>query len=163
MASKHPWRLAEATLKSVRKHRYSLAVQPFGATEPHNLHLPYATDNYEIVEICDRACAWAWKRGARMALLPHVPFGSDRNLFGFPMTISLDQRVLDEILASIVESLEMSGVHKLIVANGHGGNQFQPGIRGLSGRSKVFVCLMNFYSMMRSILKMKKEGSVSIA
>lgn len=145
MPEKKPWRLAEATLKDVRKNRYDLAVLPFGATEPHNLHLPYSTDNIEVVEACDRACAWAWKKGARVALLPNIPFGADQTMLSFPMTISLDQEQLNDIVASVAKSLEHHGVMKLVVVNGHGGNNFQSGIRTLYGRSPVFCCLINWY------------------
>lgn len=148
MPKKQPWRLAEVTLKEVRKANYKVAVLPFGATEPHNLHLPYATDNYEAAAICDRACAWAWKRGARVALLPGIPFGANQNLQKFPLAISLDQEQLDGIVASVAQSLENSGVHKLVVVNGHGGNNFQPGLRTLYGRSSVFCCLINWFQIL---------------
>ena len=151
MPTLKPWRLAEVTLKQVRKIGYQAAILPFGATEPHNLHLPYATDNYEVVEICDRACAWAWKRGAKIALLPHIPFGADQNMLTFPMTISLDQEQLDGIVASTARSLERHGVKKLVVINGHGGNNFQPGLRTLYGRSPVFCCLINWYQAMSDV------------
>ena len=148
MPTKRPWRLAEVTLKEVRKFKYQAAVLPFGATEPHNLHLPYATDNFECEAICDRACTVAWRKGARVALLPTIHFGSDQNLLAFPMTISVDQAQLDGLVESVAQSLERHGVRKLVVVNGHGGNNFQPGIRTLYGRTKVFVCLINWYQMM---------------
>lgn len=146
--AKQPWRLQELSLADVREAGFTAAVLPFGATEPHNLHLPYGTDTYEIVSICDRACAWAWKRGARVALLPQIPFGANQNTLGFPMTVSCDQSLLDKIVANVCESLEAYDVFKLVVANGHGGNHFQPGIRELHGRSPVFVSLVNFFQLM---------------
>jgi creatinine amidohydrolase len=145
MPTQHPWRLSEVTLKNVRSNNYEVAVLPFGATEPHNLHLPYGTDNIEVTEVCDRACAHAWKKGAKVALLPTVPFGCDQNMMTFPMTISVDQSQLDGIVESVAKSLEKHGVSKLVVVNGHGGNQFSPGIRTLYGRSSVFVCLISWY------------------
>ncbi|MGH6693541.1 MAG: creatininase family protein, partial [Gammaproteobacteria bacterium] len=42
-----PHILNELTWKSVRDTRYDVAVLPWGATEAHNLHLPYSTDNVE--------------------------------------------------------------------------------------------------------------------
>ena len=39
-----PWVLAETTWAAVRETRYEVAVLPWGATEAHNLHLPYGTD-----------------------------------------------------------------------------------------------------------------------
>ena len=145
MPTQHPWRLSEVTLKNVRSFNYDVAVLPFGATEPHNLHLPYGTDNIEVTEVCDRACAHAWKKGAKVALLPTVPFGCDQNMMTFPMTISVDQSQLDGIVESVAKSLEKHGVKKLVVVNGHGGNQFSPGIRTLYARTSVFVCLISWY------------------
>ena len=145
MPTQFPWRLSEVTLKDVRAANYEVAVLPFGATEPHNLHLPYATDNIEVTEICDRACGYAWKKGAKVALLPTVPYGCDQNMMEFPMTISVDQCQLDGIVESVAKSLEKHGVQKLVVVNGHGGNQFQPGIRTLFGKCSVFVSLISWY------------------
>jgi len=145
MPTKHPWRLIEMTLKMVRKAKYEVAVLPFGATEPHNLHLPYGTDIYEVAEVCDRACKAAWNKGARVALLPTIPFGCDQNMMEFPMTINVDQEQLDGIVLSVANSLHKHGVNKLVVVNGHGGNNFQGGVRTIRGKSPVFVSVVNWY------------------
>ena len=42
-----PWILAETNYGYTRDHRYEVAVLPLGATEPHNLHLPYSMDSLE--------------------------------------------------------------------------------------------------------------------
>ena len=39
-----PWILSEVNYAYVKEHPYETAVLPIGATEPHNLHLPYGTD-----------------------------------------------------------------------------------------------------------------------
>jgi creatinine amidohydrolase len=146
MPVKQPWRLGDMNLGDVRKNKYQVAVLPFGATEPHNLHLPYATDNIEVTEVCERACARAWDKGGKVALLPTIPFGADQNMLSFPLAINLDQEQLDGIVASVAKSLERHGVPKLVVVNGHGGNNFQGGVRTLYARSSVFVCVLNWYS-----------------
>ena len=50
-----PYLLAEATWKTVRDTHYHVAVLPWGATEAHNYHLPYGTDNYETEHIAAEA------------------------------------------------------------------------------------------------------------
>lgn len=40
-----PYVLAETNWKTVKTQNYTVAVLPWGATEAHNFHLPYATDN----------------------------------------------------------------------------------------------------------------------
>ena len=42
-----PWKLAETNYGEVKQRDYEVAVLPFGATEPHNLHLPYSMDTIE--------------------------------------------------------------------------------------------------------------------
>ncbi len=143
----HPWRLEETTLADVRRQPYEAAVLPFGATECHNLHLPYGTDTIEASRIGDGACEFAWNRGARVALLPAVPYGADRNLLGFPMVINLDQGVLDAIVGSVAESLGKHGVLKLVILNGHGGNDFSPCLRTLHGKTGVFVSVCDWWRM----------------
>ena len=59
----------------MREARYDVVVLPWGATEAHNTHLPYATDVVEASEVAIAAAAIAWERGARVVVLPPVPFG----------------------------------------------------------------------------------------
>ncbi|MEO6809770.1 MAG: creatininase family protein, partial [Isosphaeraceae bacterium] len=57
---KRPWCLADLSYHDVRDGApIEVAVLPFGATEPHNLHLPYATDTLQVDAIAERACARA--------------------------------------------------------------------------------------------------------
>ena len=57
--------LAEQTHGFVRGQTWEVAVLPFGATEPHNLHMPYGTDNFQVEEIGRRACEYAYDAGAQ--------------------------------------------------------------------------------------------------
>jgi len=42
-----PYVLAESNWKHVKNTNYMVAILPWGATEAHNYHLPYGTDNYQ--------------------------------------------------------------------------------------------------------------------
>ena len=64
-----PWILAETNYAYTRQHDYEVAVLPLGATEPHNLHLPYATDLLEGTVIGEHVCEAAHQQGARVVLL----------------------------------------------------------------------------------------------
>ena len=46
-----PWILSETTYAYTKENPYETAVLPLGATEPHNLHLPYGTDHFEATII----------------------------------------------------------------------------------------------------------------
>ena len=59
-----PWRLDELNYGQVKANPpFEVAVLPLGATEPHNLHLPYGTDTFQVEVIAARACALAHRRG----------------------------------------------------------------------------------------------------
>ena len=47
--------LAITAWKEVKDEKYEAAVLPWGATEPHNLHLPYGTDSILSYEIACRS------------------------------------------------------------------------------------------------------------
>ena len=51
-----PWRLAELNYGQIKGEApFEVAVLPLGATEPHNLHLPYGTDTFQVEVIASRA------------------------------------------------------------------------------------------------------------
>lgn len=139
------WNLAETTLGLSQDEQYEVAVLPVGATEAHGLHLPYATDTVQCEEIARRACRLADERGARVLLLPAIPYGVNENNLGFKWTMSLRPSTLFTIVGDIVASVEHHGIPKMIVLNGHGGNEFQPLLRELCPRTTVQLMLVNWY------------------
>jgi creatinine amidohydrolase len=141
------WKLQELTYKTVRERHYEVAVLPIGATEPHNLHIPYGSDAFHAEMIADRCCETAHKLGAKVVLLPVVPYGSNSNHMKFPLAINVGQPVLDAIVTEVVRSLECHGVLKFVVFNGHGGNTFKPLLRELYGRTKVFMVLVDWWKV----------------
>src|SRR5579884_315508 len=143
------WVLAEQTHAYVRSQKWEAAVLPFGATEPHNLHMPYGTDNFQVEALGRRACQYAYKAGARVVLLPTVPFGVNTNYFKVPgaLACSLTPTTLLRVLTDLVDSLERQGVRKLVLLNGHGGNELKPFLRELHHRTSVFLCLCDWFRM----------------
>jgi creatinine amidohydrolase len=141
--------LAESTHEVIRSRKWDVAVLPFGATEPHNLHMPYGTDTYQVEVLGRRACELAGEKGASVLLLPTIPFGVNTNHLKVPgaVAISLTPSTQLSILRDIVESLELQGVKKLVLLNGHGGNEFKPLLRELHHRTSVFICLCDWFRM----------------
>lgn len=144
-----PFVLAEQTHAAVRDVAWQAAVLPFGATEPHNLHMPYGTDTIQVEELGRRACAVAWEQGARVALLPAVPFGVNTNHLKIPggLACSLTPTTLLAIISDLVEALSLQGIKKLVLLNGHGGNELKPLTRQLFHRTDVFLCVCDWYRM----------------
>lgn len=139
------WNLAEAALGQVEGARYEVAVLPTGATEAHGRHLPYATDTIQVEAVARRACQEATERGARVALLPAIPYGVNENTLGFPWTVSLRPSTLFRIVTDVVSSLEQHGIRKLLLLNGHGGNEFAPHLRELCRQTRVQIMLVNWF------------------
>lgn len=141
------WKLEEISYNHVRDHKYEVAVLPIGATEPHGFHLPYGCDIFGSERLAERVCEVAHALGARVILLPTIPYGADSNLLAFPLTIHANQSTLDAMVTDIVQSLEHHGIHKLVLFSGHGGNDFKPLVRSLYGRSKVFSCIIEWWKV----------------
>jgi len=140
-----PWILAEANYSDVKQCRYQVAVLPMGATEPHNLHLPYGTDTFQVDAIGQRACEAAWNRGAKVVLLPTIPYGTETNMAKSALAMNVNPSTLALVIRDLVDSLAGHGVDKLLILNGHGGNEFKPVLRELIGQSTVSLFLCDWF------------------
>ena len=145
--SPRPYILNELTWQAVRDARYEVAVLPWGATEAHNLHLPYATDNIETERIAALAAAQAWQRGARVVVLPGVPFGVNTGQLDIPLCINMNPSTQALVLRDVATALAGQGVAKLVILNGHGGNDFRQMIREIQPAVAILICTINWYQV----------------
>ena len=144
----HTWRLAEINYGHVKANLpYEVAVLPLGATEPHNLHLPYGTDTFQVETIAARACALATDQGARVVLLPAIPYGTETNQMEFPLAMNLNPSTLGRVITDLVESLQTHGIRKVLLLNGHGGNDLKWLLRELHRSTQVHLFLCNWYKV----------------
>lgn len=144
--SGRPYVLQETTLGQSRGGGVEVAVLPWGATEPHNLHLPFGTDTIQVQHIAAESCRLAYARGASVTVLPAISIGANAQQLSTPLTLNLNPSTQAQILSDLVESLAHHGVGKLLVLNGHGGNDFRQMIRELQPRTSVFLCTANWYT-----------------
>ena len=142
-----PYILNELTWKAVRDARYDVAVLPWGATEAHNLHLPYATDNIQAEDLAARAAERAWNRGAKVVVLPVVPFGVNTGQLDIPLCINMNPSTQALVLRDVAMSLAGQGIPKLVIFNGHGANDFRQMIRELQPQVSLFLCTVNWYTV----------------
>jgi creatinine amidohydrolase len=140
-----PWILAESSWKTVKATPYEVAVLPWGATEAHNLHLPYATDIIECDAIAAESARIAWKAGTRVVVLPTVPFGVNTGQLDIKLCLNMNPSTQALVLKDVVDSLDAQGIRKLVLFNGHGGNDFRQMIRELQPKTSVFLCSLNWY------------------
>lgn len=141
-----PFVLAETTWKIVDPTPYEVAVLPWGATEAHNYHLPYGTDNIQSEQVAILAAERAWNDGARVVVLPTVPFGVNTTQLDIKLTLSVNPSTQATLLRDLVRALDGQGIHKLVIINGHGGNDFRQMIRELQPETRVFLSAINWWS-----------------
>jgi creatinine amidohydrolase len=139
------WKLAETNYGTVKDRRYEVAVLPLGATEPHNLHLPYGTDTLEGDLIGEKICEAADARGAKVMLLPTMPYGTETNQQRFPFSMNVNPSTLGAVIADLIESLVGHGIRKIVLLNSHGGNDLKPLLRELYGKTSAVLFLCNWY------------------
>ncbi len=144
-----PWILAETNYAYLKEHPVEVAVLPCGATEPHNLHLPYGTDMYEGTVVGEKICEAAFQQGAKVTLLPTIPYGTETNQMAFPLAMNVNPSTLFAFITDLVQSLEHHGVRKFVLLNSHGGNEFKALVRELYGKTSVHVFLCSWYSAIR--------------
>jgi creatinine amidohydrolase len=143
-----PYILAESNWKTIKDQQYQLVVLPWGATEAHNYHLPYATDNVEADALASESARIAWEKGGKVIVLPTIPFGVNTGQFDIPLTINMNPSTQMAILTDIVETLNRQGIYKLVILNSHGGNDFRQMLRELGLKfPKMFLCEVNWYKI----------------
>ena len=124
-----PYILSETHWSDISEQEFELAILPWGATDAHNFHLPYGTDNYETEALVFEAARMAWEKGAKVIVLPTIPLGVNTGQSDIYMTLNMNPSTQQSILEDIAESLDSSGMEKLLIVNGHGGNDFRQILR----------------------------------
>src|SRR5205085_873782 len=106
-----------ATTTHIAGRAPHVAVLPIGSFEQHGSFLPLATDS-----IVATAIAGAIAARYTVLLLPPVTISCSHEHAAWPGTVSISHTTLSAIIADIRTSLTGSGITKLILINGHGGN-----------------------------------------
>jgi len=146
-----PYILAETNWRTVKDEKIELVVLPWGATEAHNYHLPYGTDNIMVEKIAAESARSACDRGAKIIVLPTIPFGVNTGQPDIKLNINMNPSTQFAILNDIADLLSRQGIYKFMILNGHGGNDFRQMIRELGLKyPKMFICTCNWYQSFRN-------------
>lgn len=115
--------LGESALGEARRIPASgaVAIIPVGSCEQHGPHLPYSTDALLAAEFSRRA-AEELRNSVSVVVLPLVNFGCSEEHMDFPFTISLSVSTFASVMEDLCRSLTRSGVRRILIFNGHGGN-----------------------------------------
>jgi len=143
-----PYILAETNWKTVREIDYELAILPWGATEAHNLHLPYATDVFESEYFAWESAKIAWEKGAKVIVLPAIAYGVNTGQPDVKLDMNLNPSTQLAILDDLITVLNRQGIKKLVILNSHGGNDFKMQIRELNLRfPEMFLSQCHWFKM----------------
>jgi len=145
--------LFELSYSEILKNPPECIILPWGATEAHGQHLPYASDVTEAFEISKAACHNANKNGAKAIVLPPIPFGNDAQQLSSFATIHINSSTAFAILDDVCFSLSKQGIKKLLIANSHGGNNFKPFIRDLQLKYAMLLLLVDLHLMIPEKVK----------
>lgn len=142
-----PYILAENNWKDIKDRSIDLAILPWGATEAHNYHLPYSADIIESENISIAAAEKAFNNGARVIVLPTIPYGVNTGQADIKLDMNINPSTQSAILNDLVEVLNRQNINKLLIVNGHGGNDFKPILRELGLKyPKMFLSFCNWFT-----------------
>lgn len=103
---------AEAVKQSGRT-----CIIPFGILEKHGPHLPLGTDLLDAREIAIRAA-----KNEYTIVFPSYYFGQIFEARHQPGTIAYSHELIWKMLQETCDELHRNGIEKIIIVNGHGGN-----------------------------------------
>ncbi|MGN9913596.1 creatininase family protein [Phytohabitans sp. LJ34] len=109
--------ITTATAEDERRRDAAVAVLPVGSFEQHGAFLPLVTDTVVACAIA-RQLAEAYP----LLLLPPLTVSCSQEHASWPGTVSISARTLHLMIEDIAGSLRRSGVERVVLVNGHGGN-----------------------------------------
>ncbi len=117
----HEWgALTRAEIARARDEG-ALPVLSVGSVEQHGDHLPVDTDSVSAFRVALAAAAAC--PDPHVLVLPPPNFGFSPHHRAFAGTITLSLETFVGIVTDVAESLHRTGFRRLLVVNGHGGNQ----------------------------------------
>ncbi len=141
-----PYILSENNWQDLKENTVELAVLPWGATEAHNYHLPYGTDNIEGTAFAEESARLAWEQGAKVVVLPTIPFGVNTGQTDIYLDMNMRPSTQKAVLEDILTVLNRQGVKKFMLLNSHGGNNWKSIIRELGlDFPDMFLCVTEWY------------------
>ena len=127
-----------------------VCVIPMGCVEKHGLHLPLGTDCFEATETVylasqiETACVFPdFIFGDVPEAYPSMPAGT--------ITLPVDTEML--LLEQLCEQISRNGMKKILVVNGHGGNNkwLSTFLRKMYNKKHDFVCAVYNCSSSKSV------------
>jgi creatinine amidohydrolase len=88
----------------------------------------------------------AWERGARVIVLPTIPFGVQTGQRDIGLCINMNPSTQAAVLRDVIATLD-GRVRKLVILNGHGGNDFRQMIREFQPSTSILLVTVNWWQV----------------
>jgi creatinine amidohydrolase len=105
----------------------AVVVLPTGSIEQHGHHLPLVVDTTAVTHIA-RAGAERARKDIPVVVTPTMHFGVSHHHLAFAGTLSLTSSIYIQAVCELVRCLHHHGARKVVLVNGHGGNQNPNGV-----------------------------------
>jgi creatinine amidohydrolase len=109
--------ITTATSRDEQDRAARVAVLPVGSFEQHGGFLPLITDTIVACLIARRLST-----DYDLLLLPPITLSCSHEHSGFAGTVSITAESLTGVVTDVADSLRRSGIERLAIVNGHGGN-----------------------------------------
>lgn len=110
--------LREEEFENAIEKSKGLCVLPVGCMEKHGQHLPVGTDSILAEEIVNRAAD-----REPVCVFPTIHFGEKTGAGEFKGTVMLSVELRQRLLEEVCGEICRNGFKKILIFNGHGGNQ----------------------------------------
>ncbi|MGH7057242.1 MAG: creatininase family protein [Acetobacteraceae bacterium] len=117
----HEWGALTRAEIAAARDAGALPVLTVGSVEQHGDHLPVDTDSVSAWRVATAAAAMC--ADPHVMVLPPPAFGFSPHHRAFAGTVSLSLTTFVAMVTDVAESLHRTGFCRLLIVNGHGGNQ----------------------------------------
>lgn len=138
-------------------------IVPLGSMEQHGHHLPVFTDTLLVEAI---ASGVHDKLAEDVVLLPTLWCGHSTHHLAYPGTVSVSQSVYQALISDICDSLIKTGAKKILLLNGHGGNDVpvRYSLREIKSRNKAApeakVVFASYWALAAESLRRVRESEI---
>jgi len=128
------------------------AILPIGSTEQHS-HLSLSVDSILAERVAVEAA-----ESMKVPVFPVLSYGVTPYFLAFPGTVSLTVATHLAVVRDILDSLAHSGFRRILIVNGHGGNNAvqQLAQEWLIGRSECRLVFHNWWNAPRTGAKVRE-------
>lgn len=116
------WRRLRADQLREKAKEDAIVILPVGSLEQHGPHLPVEVDSLLGETVALRAARLAAER-VPVLVLPCMWTGISEHHMSFGGTVTLDFPTFYAVVRGIVESVKRHGFRRIVLLNGHGGNE----------------------------------------